>query len=79
MILWPETCVERAAARRFWVFKARGDHHAREIRRLDDKGRHRSSGWERRIVDADDTGVGSGSSGFRHDAGHIPIAENILG
>src|SRR5882672_10368335 len=27
-------------------FKAKGDHHAREVLRLDDKGRHCRGGWE---------------------------------
>jgi hypothetical protein len=79
MILWPETCVEKGCRPASFGFKAKGDHHAREILRLDDKGRHCGGGCERRHFGADDTGLGSGSSGFRHDAGHIPIAENTLG
>ena len=48
--------------------RANGDHHARELLKLDDNGRHR---WGRRQwgqCGADDNRVSSGSGSFRRDA-----------
>jgi hypothetical protein len=54
-------------------------HHAREILRLDDNGRHCHSGCQRRRFSIYSKGVGSGFRSFRHDAGRSSGAENPLG